>query len=245
MIIGEAAIRITDKYAKEFILSVFDTDNDGFVTPSEANIERQLYWDKYINSDKINIIDLREFNAIEGAANTLTHIKEYYMGYSKTETLYQMFYQNRTLEVFCIGANVMKISSRTCRECINLKKVILNDKIQQFYGDPFRGCISLVEISDIPDTCNEIGGDCFYGCSSLKSITIGSGIKQILYGAFRDCSAMESFVIKAVTPPTLGKDVFTGNFCTIYVPHEAVEVYKTATGWSDFASRIKPINKKL
>lgn len=238
---GVPAIRITDKYARIFILSVFDTDNDGFITPAEAKSELQLYWDKYIDADKITTVDLREFNAIEGSPNVLVNIKEYYMGYSKIETPYQMFYQNENLELLGIGINVIKISQRTCRECINLKKVILNDKVQQFYGDPFRGCVSLKEISDIPDTCYDIGGDCFYGCSSLKSIKIGNGITQIWNNAFRNCTAMESFVIKTVVPPTLGNEAFSGNPCTIYVPDESVDAYKSATNWNKYANRIKPL----
>ena len=31
---------------------------------------------------------------------------------------------------------------------------------------------------------------------------------------------------------------------TIYVPDSAVSAYKTATGWSQFASKIKPLSKK-
>ena len=235
---GEPTIYIADKYARTFIVSVFDTDNDGYVTAEEAAIERQLYWDRYSDANKVQIADLRELNAIEGSHSQLTNIKEYYMGYRNTETGNQMLYLNASIEIFGIGTNVVKISQRTCRGCINLKKVILNDKIEQLYGDPFRDCTSLTEISDIPDTCYEIGGDCFNGCSSLKSLNVGSGVTQILYSAFRNCISMKSLFIKTAIPPMLGNDAFTNNPCKIYVPVGSGAAYKAATNWSVWASRI-------
>lgn len=235
---GEPAIYIADKYARTFIVSVFDTDNDGYVTAEEAAIERQLYWDRYSDANKVQIADLRELNAIEGSPSQLTNIKEYYMGYRNTETGYQMFYLNTSIEILGIGTNVVKVSQRTCRGCTNLKKVILNDKVEILYGDPFRDCVALTEISDIPDTCYEIGGDCFNGCSSLKSIVIGRGVTQILYSAFRNCTSMESLFIKTAIPPMLGNDAFTNNHCKIYVSIGSGAAYKAATNWSAYADRI-------
>lgn len=235
---GEPAIYIADKYARTFIVSVFDTDNDGYVTAEEAAIERQLYWDRYSDANKVQIADLRELNAIEGSPSQLTNIKEYYMGYRNTETGNQMFYLNTSIEILGIGTNVVKVSQRTCRGCTNLKKVILNDKVEILYGDPFRDCVALTEISDIPDTCYEIGGDCFNGCSSLKSIVIGRGITQISNSAFRNCTSMESLFIKTAIPPMLGNDAFTNNHCKIYVSIGSGAAYKAATNWSAYADRI-------
>lgn len=164
------------------------------------------------------------------------------MGYYKKETGNQMFYNNTSIELLAVGINVTKVNQRTCRGCTNLKKIILNDRITIIYGDPFRDCTSLTEISDIPDTCYEIGGDCFNGCSSLRKIMLGAGITQILYSAFRSCTSMESFYIKSSTPPTLGVDAFRDNPCTIYVPVGCGVAYKTATNWSAYASRIQEYN---
>lgn len=241
---GEPAIYFADKYARAFIISVFDADKDGYVTAEEAAVERQLYWDKYPEADKVQIADLRELNALDGSPDKLINIKEYYMGHRNTETFNAMFYNNKSIELLSIGINVLKVSQRTCRGCTNLKKVILNDKVTILYGDPFRDCTSLTEISDIPDTCYEIGGDCFYNCSSLKSVNIGKGVTQILYNAFRNCTSMETFVIKAIVPPILGNDVFTNNLCTIYVPNESVDAYKVAANWNKLATRIKPLSDK-
>jgi len=40
----------------------------------------------------------------------------------------------------------------------------------------------------------------------------------------------------------LGASAFNDtNNCPIYVPSESVEAYKSASGWSNYASRIQPI----
>ena len=113
---------------------------------------------------------------------------------------------------------------------------------QCFMNNTFRDCISLTEISDIPDTCTGIYGDynaeSFRNCSSLKKLVVGAGIQKIGGSTFRDCTSMESFYIKATTPPAMGDNCFTNNPCNIYVPHASVDAYKAATNWSQYASRI-------
>lgn len=88
-----------------------------------------------------------------------------------------------------------------------------------------------------------IDGQAFDGCSSLTYIKLPSTISTIGNYAFRGCSSLNSLTITAVTPPSLGTDALrnTPSTCPIYVPAESVEAYKTASGWSSFASRIQAI----
>ena len=75
----------------------------------------------------------------------------------------------------------------------------------------------------LPDTLLRIGGYTFYGCKSLTEI-----------------------ISEKTTPPTLGTDAFTQ--CTaltgIYVPDASVSTYQAASGWSTYASLIKPISQR-
>lgn len=81
----------------------------------------------------------------------------------------------------------------------------------------------------------------FYNCTSLTSVTIGSGVTSI--DSFRHCSSLISFTILATTPPSLnGYIPFDDtNNCPIYVPSESVPIYKGANKWSDYVSRIQAI----
>ena len=92
----------------------------------------------------------------------------------------------------------------------------------------------------------KIGRSMFYGCDKLTSLVIPSNISSIEDSAFNNCSGLTSITVDSTTPPTLGGTyVFDNtNNCPIYVPDDSVSEYKTASKWSEYASRIKPISSK-
>ena len=85
----------------------------------------------------------------------------------------------------------------------------------------------------------------FNGCKSLVNApTIPSGVTRIGY-TFQGCTSLKELTLLQTTPPTY-RNTLKGcsSLETIYVPDESVDAYKTATGWSQFASNIKPLSKK-
>ena len=89
----------------------------------------------------------------------------------------------------------------------------------------------------------EIGNSAFYNCRALTSVTIPSSVTSIWDYAFRYCNSLTSVTVEATTPPTLGTDVFNNTTAdlVIYVPAGSVDTYKSASGWSAYASRIQAI----
>ena len=79
--------------------------------------------------------------------------------------------------------------------------------------------------------------------SGLTSVIIGSGVTNIEQYAFENCSGLTSITCLATTPPTLvSYNAFSNtNNCNIYVPSASVNAYKSASGWSTYASRIQAI----
>lgn len=79
--------------------------------------------------------------------------------------------------------------------------------------------------------------------STAKDVIVGTGITAISTGAFD--AALTSATCLSTTPPTLGDNTVFGSQQNypIYVPASAVETYQTstATGWSEYASRIQAI----
>lgn len=61
-------------------------------------------------------------------------------------------------------------------------------------GDAFYHCSSLTSIT-IPESVTSIGNNAFSGCSSLASITIPEGVTSIGVSAFSSCSSLTSITI--------------------------------------------------
>ena len=78
-------------------------------------------------------------------------------------------------------------------------------------------------------------------CENIAKVVIEGGVTSIDTNAFKGCSSLNTVVMKDVTPLTLAAGAFDN--CTalhaIYVPAAAVETYKDATGWSDYAAKIQ------
>lgn len=243
---GEPAIYLADPVWREIAVSVWDIDKDGYIIENEANIAQRVNFSQYSNSNEIKILDMS--NLVIDLFNywsLLTGVKQVYFGKSNNysnKLPYQCFMNNTSIELLDMGNYMLKTERMVCQGCTNLKKVILSKNLTRIDGRAFKDCISLEEVSDIPDTCTGIYGDyngeMFRNCGSLKKLTVGSGITKIGWGAFRDCTAMESFYIKATTPPQIETEVFFNNPCNIYVPRASVDAYKTAANWSAYADRI-------
>ena len=81
--------------------------------------------------------------------------------------------------------------------------------------------------------------------SVLKEVILPDTIKTIGSYAFFNYKALETFICRATTPPTLANAyAFTNsNNCPIYVPDASVDAYKAATNWSQYQDRIKPLSE--
>ncbi len=240
---GDPVIYLADPAFRKFALRFWDTDGDGYITSEEAAVSKNPDFRK-ATSD-IEIVDFRKLT-IGGSyysGNTYTpNVREVYCGRNSGNSNTIPFSDCERLELVDIGAWATIIPSNAYKDNPKLKKVVLNDVLEVINANAFINCVSLEEISEIPDSCtllyNQYNQQAFRGCTSLKTITIGRGMQRIGWSTFRDCTSMESFYIKATTPPQLDTDVFTNNPCKIYVPRDSVNSYKTAINWNQYTSRI-------
>ena len=103
----------------------------------------------------------------------------------------------------------------------------------------------------IPDNVVSIGDYAFYGCEKLENVTIGNRITSIGLEAFNACKKLSTLYCKPAPPPSL-RDSFVPNIdddmgiivayqpiSKIYVPHSAVDAYKSADEWSKYANKIE------
>ena len=118
----------------------------------------------------------------------------------------------------------------------SLETVRITDRETEISENEFYGCTSLKSVS-MGDGIDTIGKYAFSGCSALESFSFGTGLKSIGDEAFSDCTGMKKLVSKTATPPVCGPqalDDINKWECTLYVPQESLDAYKSAAQWKEF-----------
>ena len=113
------------------------------------------------------------------------------------------------------------------------------DGITTIASGAFDRCTNLTSVI-FPSSLSSIESYAFCRCSNLTSITIPNSVTSIKEGAFEGCSGLISINNYAEVPQQIleGREVFSGVnkfICKLYVPEEAIPLYRVATEWRDFA----------
>ena len=91
------------------------------------------------------------------------------------------------------------------------------------------------EVPTIPE-------DTFENNNLVTKVVVADAVTAIGSGVFRSCANLVEVVSKPTTPPNLADGtIFSGhsNDLVIYVPADAVNTYKEANRWSNYASIIQ------
>ena len=150
-----------------------------------------------------------------------------------------------------IPSGVTTIGGNVFLNCSSLISIVIPNSVTSIGRGAFSGCDVLTRLNsdvdgvfNLPSGVTSIRDEAFISCYGLTSIVMPSGVTTIGGFAFYDCSSLTSVTVNAITPPTLGEEVFDENAegRKIYVPSASVNDYKAATNWSTYASDIEPIS---
>lgn len=128
---------------------------------------------------------------------------------------------------------INNIANNAYRYCVGLIQCISN----AISANMFYGCTSL-ENYNYSQSITSIPAQHLYNCQSLNNITIPENVISIGNYAFTGCISLSTIHVQAITPPTVGTNIFNGiasNY-VIYVPVGTLSAYQTA--WSDYADHI-------
>ena len=150
-----------------------------------------------------------------------------------------LYLNNELVTDLIIPDSVTSIGNSALSGCTSLTSITIGNGVTSIGDSAFSGCTSLTSIT-IPDSVTSIGDDAFYKCTSLTSVTIGNGVTSIGDYAFSYCDSLQEVYCKPTTPPTGVYNTFDSNASgrKIYVPSNSVSAYKSASGWSEYASYI-------
>ena len=221
-----------------------------YTTPCVAVVEENnvIYYDYGNNKPKVDLSDYKgEFqeSSVGGdyyGKSAITKIN--YISSGETN-LNSDFYQYLSLEeVTCEIPSGVTTMSQTFFICPRLVKVPdIPSSVTNMY-ETFGACSSLVNFPAIPSGVTEMSYT-FYKCTSLvKAPEIPSGVIN-LDRTFLSCTSLKEVTFLHTIPPTYSETLDNcPSLETIYVPDSALEDYRTATGWLQFASKFKPLSSK-
>lgn len=162
---------------------------------------------------------------------------------------YFMFDYCTSITKLEIPMGVRRIGGDSLRNIPNVTEIVVPSSVREFGFTCFAFNYNLENIN-IPEGVTLIEPDAVRNCESLEAITIPQSVKKIddnafLFNQYHNPKPTFSVTLLSEIPPTIGNGVFyvsnQGTQYPIYVPSSAVETYKAASGWSDYASRIQAI----
>ena len=184
---------------------------------------------------------------------------------SRLKTIEESAFEDCTaLTSIEIPASVERIEDRAFKGCSKLATVTFEKGLQlkTIENSTFEDCTALTSI-EIPASVEMIGQYAFNDCTSLHTVTFEKGsqlktvdgfsnctalttvdmsactqVTRIEYRAFYEDSKLQLFKIGTRTPPSCGRNVFTGinSYSVLKVPAGCVDAYKNATGWKEFTT---------
>ncbi|MBQ7115690.1 MAG: leucine-rich repeat domain-containing protein, partial [Clostridia bacterium] len=97
------------------------------------------------------------------------------------------------------GAGIKTIGNEAFRNCTSLLTVNLPDSLEEmvhysYDSGVFEGCTSLKSVV-IGDGLKTVSARVFFGCTSLENVVFGKNVEIIGYSAFGDCNNLKEVVL--------------------------------------------------
>ena len=154
-----------------------------------------------------------------------------------------LFNGNSGLKTVSLPQTVQTISLEAFKDCSALLSVTIQEGVTRIGGNAFQGCNSLRKLQ-MPSTVTSIGSFILQGSSLVTTLLIPENVLSIDTFSLYGCSGLSGITVLGERPASLGfRALDETNNCPIYVPAAALDTYKKADGWKDYASRIQAMKE--
>lgn len=159
--------------------------------------------------------------------------------------IYRMMPNLKNLDI--AEVNITALPIQAFYKSTNVENLILPNTLITIGEEMFKGCSSLATVTfEKGSQLKTIGGggSSYYGAfGQLKNLmtvdmSACTQVKTIGESAFDGDSELRLFKIGTETPPTCGRDAFSGinPYSVLKVPSGCADAYKAKSGWNNFAS---------
>lgn len=168
---------------------------------------------------------------------------------SVTEIGKNAFAYCKDLTSITISSSVVSFDYQTIYECHNLANLKVDGKNAVFSSEDnvlfnkdktkLLYCVPKKSGAyTIPSSVKGIENSALSNCVGLTSVTIPSSVTNIGTGIFYYCSGLTSIHCKAKNVPYASSALVGHENCTLYVPKESVDAYKSTYPWNTFKNII-------
>jgi hypothetical protein len=148
-----------------------------------------------------------------------------------------VFVNCNNLKSLRIPGSITSIERNTFYACWNLTTLTIPSGVTSIGDGAFQNCSGLTRLT-IPGKVASIGARAFDNCDSLTELELPQGVVSLGDYAFQNCDRLKTFTSFSLSPPLAGLSLFAScpALARIKVPSASLSAYKTAPGWSSYAS---------
>lgn len=176
-----------------------------------------------------------------------------------TSISFYAFERCSSLISITIPESVTSIEEYAFNSCSSLNAIELPNNVSSLGKYVFNNC-SKLKTAKISSGVTSIPEGCFQDCTSLASVTLPEGVTSVGYHAFSgvkmwklelpsSITSLGSYcfgrivciILPSTSPVTIKDGTFNGNQ-GIFVPSNLIDMYSVMTNWSNYASKLHPIN---
>ncbi len=146
------------------------------------------------------------------------------------------------LAVSSLPESIVEIGHRAFVNCRNITITKLPPLLKIIEGGTFQECSKML-VEELPQELVSIGDYAFVN-NSIERMTIPASVRSIGEYAFDSCESLATVTVLSPEPPDSYNSLLGEYARVIYVPSASLDKYRTASGWSRWKDKYRPVDSE-